>query len=149
MFSSWFYASPLFLSILGWMIILCLCPLLFSFCECIVWFWFVLASFKYVNPFLYLLALAWQWYRLKHILKKKKKKNLDFTTLLPYILWLLHPSFTSGLSFCLFPVSNIAFTNNFFFPLWDLYTGLFKWLFSNYEFLHRAPSYFFPIWRDI
>ena len=40
--------------------ILFLFHLLFSFCECNVWFRFVVALFfKYVNPLLYLLALAW------------------------------------------------------------------------------------------
>ena len=38
--------------------ILCSCPLLFGFCKCSVCFSFVIAMFfKYINPFLYLLAL--------------------------------------------------------------------------------------------
>ena len=43
--------------------------------------------FKYVNPFSYLLTLAWWSDRLKHNLKKKKKKKkgLDFLTFLPHI----------------------------------------------------------------
>ena len=47
--------------VVGWFpFILCLCPLLCSFCECIIWFLFVVALFfKYVNLFLYLLALPW------------------------------------------------------------------------------------------
>ena len=41
-------------------LILCLNSFLFSFCECKVWFWFMVALFfKYVNHFLHLLALAW------------------------------------------------------------------------------------------
>ena len=57
----------------GWFpFILCLCHLLFSFCDCTDWLWFVVALFfKYVNPFLYLLALVWESYGLKHIMKKK------------------------------------------------------------------------------
>ena len=48
-----------FLSLVGWFI-LCVYPFLFSFCECNVWLWLVVALFfKYVNPFLYQLALAW------------------------------------------------------------------------------------------
>ena len=40
--------------------ILCLCPLLFSSCECSLWFWFMIDLFsKHVNAFMYLLVLAW------------------------------------------------------------------------------------------
>ena len=63
--------------------ILCLCPLLFSFCKCIAGFWFVVALFKYVNLFLYLLALAWWSYRLEHIIKKKKKRFKIFLLCFP------------------------------------------------------------------
>ena len=49
------------LFLVGWFAFaLYLSAFLFRFCECNVQFWFVVALFfKYVNPFLYLLALAW------------------------------------------------------------------------------------------
>ena len=58
----------------GWFpFILCMCTF-FNFCECNVWFWFVVALFfKYVNPFLYLFPLAWKSCRLKYIIKKKSR----------------------------------------------------------------------------
>ena len=87
-----------------------LCPRIFSFCERIVWFWFVVSLFfKYVNSFLHLLALAWE---LKHTLKKRK--SLDFLTFLPYILWFWWLFFNIFMFILLlFLVFTIAFTIGF------------------------------------
>ena len=73
-FSNWFCISSLFffLFLLLWFsFALCLSFLGFVFCESTECFWFVVTLFfKYVNLSLYLFALDWESYRLKHTLKK-------------------------------------------------------------------------------
>ena len=98
MFSSWICVSSLFFSfcfsffVVWWFYFgLCLCSFLLVF-----WFllynllyvsdlWFALV-FKYANPELYLFALDWWSWKLKHILE-----DLHFLTPLPNILWFWHP----------------------------------------------------------
>ena len=87
---------------------------LLGFCESIVCFWLVVTLFfKYVNPFVYLLALDWKSYRLKYILKKK---NLHFLNS-PQHFMILMSSFTSScLSFCCsLWSSSLSHKKNLFF----------------------------------
>ena len=117
---------------------LCLCYL-FGFCESIVCFWFVVALiFKCVNILLYQLALDWQPYRLKHILRKEKPFLnspsawfYGFDDLFNIFMFIL----------LLFLVFIITFTN-IFPPISDLYTGLFRWLLSKCEFFLPTSSCF-------
>ena len=114
-FVFYFFILFIYLFLVGWFpFILCFCPLLFSFCECIVWLWFMVALFsKYVYPLIYLLALAWFPYRFRHILGKKKESRLSYFPS-PYFMILMSFFDIIMFIFLLFLVLITCFTIVFF-----------------------------------
>ena len=101
----------LFMFLLGWFpFTLCLCLLQWMYCLVLTC---TCPVFKYVNTFLYLLAL--DLYRLKCILKK----SLEFLTFLPHILWFWYPFVhLHGYFFCSLWLSLLL---QFFFPFRFVY----------------------------
>ena len=115
--------------------------LLFSICECIVWFWFVVDL-----CFFSLIVIQDQ----THSKKKERERERERESRVSYFPsphFMISKLFFNVLMFVLLVfLVFITFPTVFcLFLLLDLYTGLFKWLFSNRDYLHPISSYCFAI----
>ena len=151
MFSSWFYVSPLFLSLFGWMIyIYFMLGYFLVFINVMFGFDLWLPCFLSVLTPSYICLLYLDSHIGPNTLLKKKRVYIFFYFPSPHSVILKSFFNISMFTILLFLVVIITFTVGFVclfvcFSLLGLYTGLFKWLLSNCDFLHPISSYFFFI----